>query len=334
MGGSLVLGPGPHRGVVVGGVHDARLRCQRRRCKRSPRGWHTARRQVRGASAMTKKIKPPKSKEEAVDKEQAAADAEVAAQAKAEEEAAAAAAAAQDEFQARGFELVEWVQENRGIVMGVIGVVIVAGLGYGISTVVKRGADTEASAAWAKAQDIWQAPVGEDPNPDDNIPAYDTAKAKAEAAKNAFTGVIKAHEGTGAGALAQLSLGHANLQLGDYAGATAAYQAFLNETDSDDPLRFAGYSGLAAAKEGAGDAKGAIEALEALVALSDKVDEDAALFGLGRLYAKEGDSEKARKRLETLVADSPDSKLRARADELLATLGPKAGGDTKAAGTP
>ncbi len=138
----------------------------------------------------------------------------------------------------------------------------------------------------------------------------------------AFEGVANQFKGRGGAVFSQLYVGHAALELGDAAGAAGAYQDFLGAAAKDDPLRFAGYNGLAAGKEASGDIKGAIAALEDLVSLADKADEDAALLGLGRLYQKDGDLDKARARLEKLIADHAESSLKPRADELLASLGP------------
>ncbi len=275
---------------------------------------------------MAKKIKPPRDKE--AEKAQAEEAKAKEAETQAAEEAAKAeadAAAVQDDFQARGFELVEWVQDNRAGVIGFLVTVVIAGLGYGVYTVVDKGNNTAATAAWVGALDLWESPVGTDPNPDDNKKAYATADEKYKAARTAFEGVTKAHAGRGGATLSYLYIGHAALKSGDAAGAASAYQSFLDGCKADDPLRFAGYDGLAVAKEAAGDIKGAIAALEALVALADKVDEDAALLSLGRLYQKDGDLDKARKRLETLQADFPESSLKVRADEFLASLGAKPG---------
>jgi tetratricopeptide (TPR) repeat protein len=286
---------------------------------------------------MAKKIKPPRDKEaekaaaaEAKAKEEAA-QAEAAAsmlppteeQLKAEAEAAAAI---QDDFQARGFELVDWVQDNQATVMGFLAAVVLAGLGYGVYTVVDKSNNTAATAAFASALEIWETPVSADPPADPPAEGkkkpYATAEEKFKAARTAFEGVTSQHKGRGGAIFSQLYVGHAALELGDPQGAVAAYQAFLDAAAKDDPLRFAGYNGLAAAKEATGDVKGAIAALEDLVSLADKADEDAALLGLGRLYQKDGDLDKARARLEKLIADHAESSLKARADELLASLGP------------
>jgi tetratricopeptide (TPR) repeat protein len=84
---------------------------------------------------------------------------------------------------------------------------------------------------------------------------------------------------------------------------------------------------MASALEAKGDRKGAIDKLEELVGLPDKIDEDAALLDLGRLYQAEGNVEKARSSLERIGKDFPESSLKSQAEEMLATLGPAPASD-------
>src|ERR1043166_1978602 len=218
---------------------------------------------------------------------------------KAAEEAAKAAAGIQDEFQARGFELVEWVQEKQAYVLGFIGLVLAAGLAYGIYTVASSSRNTSASVDLQKGLEAYDSPIGEE-KPDGDAPHYKDATERSKAARDLFTKAYDGHKGTGAGAVAELYAGHASLKLGEYDAAITHYDAFISNTDKDDPLKFAGYSGLAAAKDAKGYRKGAIAALEALVALPDKIDEDAALLELGRLYQQDGAVDKARAALERI----------------------------------
>ena len=278
---------------------------------------------------MTKKIKPKTDKEaEKLSEVEAAAKVEKEAEATKAAEAEAMAAAVQDEFQARGFELVDWVHENPAVIVGVIAMVILGGVGVGVWTAVESSANTAASSSYASAQKLWEAPIAETPAPDETGPTYKDVAERATAARTAFTTVTTQHKGTGAATLAQLSVGNASLKLGDFDAAAAAYSAFLTGTNPKDDLRFSAYSGLAAALEGKGDIKGAIKALEDEVALSAKTDEDSALLGLGRLYGQDGDTTKARAKLERLIQDFPESSLKARADELLATMGGPTAKDT------
>jgi tetratricopeptide (TPR) repeat protein len=290
---------------------------------------------------MAKKIKPPRDPkaEKAERKAEKAAALKDAAEQKQEselkaEEEAAAAAAAQDEFQARGVELADHVHDHPGKVLAILGSVVVSGLLFGIYTAVDKSDNTKASAAYAAALQVWEAPIDANATgaaADDKGTTADKAKLsfkdgneRAKAAKEKFVALAVEHRGTGASALAWLSAGHAALKLGEYDEAVRAYDSFLFAAKDDDPLRFAGLSGLGAAREGRGDDNGAIDAYEKLVLLSDKVAEDDALLQLGRLYKKTGDVETARKRLERLKSDFPQSALRTRADEILGSLGPAA----------
>ena len=263
---------------------------------------------------MAKKIK----REKVVSEEEQKAE-----EAKATEEASKAAAGIQDEFQARGFELMEWMQEKQGLVLGVIGLIVAAGIGYGVYQYTKNNANEAASTALAAALDVYEAPLldaAATPDASDKTPKYKTAEERAKAARELFKTAGMAHKGTGAAAVAQLYIGHASLKVGEYDPAIAAYEAFLQQTPQSDPLRFAGYSGLAAALDGKGDRKAAIAKLEDLIALPEKIDEDAALLELGRLQIAEGNTDAARKSLERIAKDFPESALKSRADELIGTL--------------
>lgn len=237
------------------------------------------------------------------------------------EEAAKAAAGIQDEFQAKGFELVEWVHERQSLVLALIGLIIAGGLAFGIYTVVERSRNTEASAALADALEIVNASIADTPAKDGE-PSFKTAEERSKAAKEKLTAVRNEHDGTGAATIAQLYLGHVAISQGDHAGAAQAYQAFLDETPASDPLRFAGLAGLAMALDAKGDRKGAIARLDELVNLPNKIDEDAALLELGRLHEAEGNVTAARAALERIGKDFPESSLKSRAEQRLAALGP------------
>ena len=237
------------------------------------------------------------------------------------EDAAKAAAGIQDEFQAKGFELVEWIQERQSLVLALIGLILASGLGYGLYTVVQRSRNTSASVALAGALDVVNADIT-DAAPTGDVPTFKTTEERAKVSKERLEVVKSEHSGTGAAAIAQLYLGHIALSQGDHAAAAQAYQGFLEDTSASDPLRFAGLSGLAMALDGKGDRKGAIARLDELVNLPDQIDEDAALLELGRLYALEGNPTAARAALERLGKDFPESSLKSRAEQRLAALGP------------
>src|SRR5690349_2737789 len=78
-------------------------------------------------------------------------------------EEAKAAAGIQDEFQAKGFELVEWIHDHQPIVLSFIGLIVLGGVFLGVSSVVRHSRNESASVAYAKAVDAYEAPVGDAP---------------------------------------------------------------------------------------------------------------------------------------------------------------------------
>jgi TolA-binding protein len=261
---------------------------------------------------MAKKIKREKVLTEA---EQKAEDQ------KKEEEAQRTAAGIQDDFQARGFELVEWMHERQSLVLGIIAVIVGGGLAFGVYNWAMAGRNAEASKAFVAALETWEAPVGEAASePTATGPKFKDAKERDMAAKAQFEAAAQGHSG-GVSAIAKLYAGHAAARVQDWDAAAKAYQGFLDAVPAGDTLRFAGFAGLADALEAKGDVKGAIAALEQHVNLADQIDEDAALLTLGRLYQKEGNTEAAKKSLQRVSKDFPESTLKSKAEELLLAIG-------------
>lgn len=253
-------------------------------------------------------------------KKEASPDEQVAEEAKAAQEAARDAAGIQDEFQARGFELVEWVHEKQGLFLGILGAVVLGGLAFGVNTMTQRGRDLAASVALASGLETFDAQVGDAASSEG--PRFKDSQERAAKARELFQKAAQDHAGTGPAAIAHLYAGHTAMKVSDHDGAIKSYEAFLAATPKDDALRFAGLSGLAAALDAKGDRTGAIARLGELVDLPGKVDEDAALLELGRLHKAGGDEGAARASLERIGKDFPQSSLKTRADELLASLGP------------
>lgn len=247
------------------------------------------------------------------------------------EEQAREQAGIDDDFQARGFELAEWAQSNSGIVMGIIGVIVLAGLATFVVQYMEEQDGYEASLVFDEAHDAYNASLGDAPSFDGaggaetDGPSYKDAKERATEARALFEKVVTTGESSGAGHLAQLYIGNTSIQLEDWDKAASAYEAFLDGASAADPMRFLAYDGLAIALEGKGDQAGAIAQLEKLVGLPTTVAEDIALLRLARLYEKTGDKDKARDRAQRLVNDFKESPMKGEAERLLAELGPAAG---------
>lgn len=262
---------------------------------------------------MTKKIKVKKPRVETEEAQQLAEE-KLAEQAREE-------AGIQDEFQAKGFELVEWMQDHSGAVLGLIGAVVFAGAVLGVSALMQEGRDDAASAAYARALEAFEAPLGEATEGEDTSAVrFSDARARATEARTRFQGVIAEHDASDVADLARLYVARTSAQLGEFDAAVEAYEAFLRDLPANDPLRGIALDGLSAALESRGDVDGAIARSEAWVGTQGAVAIENARLRLGRLYAARGDSARAKEQLERLKADFPDSTLVSSADELLARL--------------
>lgn len=262
---------------------------------------------------MTKKIKNRTKTKEELEAEKLAAD----------EERARQEAGIQDEFQAKGFELVEWTQENRGVILGAIGLVLVVGIVLTVLTLSRASEDGAASAVYAEAMESWQGEVGPElPGLSDaNKARFETAKEKAEKSREQFRKVIAEYPSSGAASLAHLYAGHASQDLADWDAAIEHYSAYIDGHPKDDALLFAAVAGRAAAHESKGNVDAAIADHRRLLELSVSPAKDAAMFALARLSLSKGDKAQAKDYLDQLEKQFPESSMLQNAEPLRARLG-------------
>lgn len=239
------------------------------------------------------------------------------------EERARQAAGIQDDFQARGFELVEWIHENQKYVLGFIGLVVLIGAGLGVYSLSTRSTNLSASKELSAAVEVVEAEVGPElPGlTQEGALRFETAKEKSDKALEKLSAVWTSHPGTGAATLARLYAGNAALDAGDDDAAIQHYGEFLSATPKTDPLYFAGLNGRAAAYESKGQNDSALADYQALADLGDAPSRDAALVSLARLHLKAGNKDKAKAALDRFNRDFPDSALKPAADDLLAQAG-------------
>jgi outer membrane protein OmpA-like peptidoglycan-associated protein/predicted negative regulator of RcsB-dependent stress response len=233
-------------------------------------------------------------------------------------EEAAIATAAQDEFQVKGFELVEWVQDNRSLVLGSIAAVLIGCIALGGWFAWSKSSAQAASSAFATAYKNYEAPISDTATVGQL--SFKTAKERATASAAAFQRVVDDAPRTGAGRLAMLYAGHSQRAGESWDAAVGSYRRFLDSTASDDPLRFAAYLGLSSSEEGKGNVPGAIAALEEFIATNTLIGRDQALLDLGRLYKKSGDKAKAKASLQRIIDAVPESPLKEEAMKMLAAI--------------
>jgi predicted negative regulator of RcsB-dependent stress response len=145
---------------------------------------------------------------------------------------------------------------------------------------------------------------------------------KYEEAITALDGVVDSYGGTEAGKVARLYRAHALFNLGRYAEAREAYEAFRSDAGH-------GYlSGLALLNVAhcrtlEGDLPAAIAACQELVDSASQLTFplDAALSALADVHLKNNDEQAAATLYRRIVSEFPDSAYRFVAEEKLAGLG-------------
>ncbi len=262
---------------------------------------------------MAKKIKHRTKSKEELEAEKKAA----------EEERARQAAGIQDEFQAKGFELVDWAQHHRNFILAGIGAILAVGVILTIVTFARANEDGAASVLYAEAMETWQGEVGPElPGLSDETKLrFETATEKAEKAREQFLKVISTHPDTGAAELAHLYAGHASIDLGDWDAAVKHYSAYIDGRAQDDALLFAALSGRATALESKGDTDAAIADHKRLLELPVSPAKDAAMLALARLSLAKGDKAQATEYLDQLEERFPESPMLQSVEPLRARLG-------------
>jgi tetratricopeptide (TPR) repeat protein len=212
------------------------------------------------------------------------------------QEKALSKAGIQDEFQAKGFELVEWVQyHQRSITMG-LGVVALVLVVWGAYSYFGSGANMKASGEFEAALALYEkAQSAKD----------DKAKLQSDAAK-AFEKIAKEKSG-GVGRLSNLYVGHLGLEMSNAKMAIDAYGSFVKSASAKDPLRTIALLGLASAYEASSDPKKALESYEGILQSGVNVDEALVLWQASRLAKATGQDKKAKEFADKLAERYPSS---------------------------
>jgi predicted negative regulator of RcsB-dependent stress response len=196
-----------------------------------------------------------------------------------------------DEFETLAARTLAWADDNRQIVYGVVGavlVVVLLGFVYGRY---RSGQVEHAAVAFQQAHDTFQA-----------------GSKFAEAAQS-FASVASDYRGTPFGRLALLYRAHSLARQPDAAAAATAYTEFLATSPDPAYLRQQALVGLAHAKEATGDNAGALDAYTQAGALEGAFRTDA-LLGAARLQQATGHPDAARDIYSRLLQENPDPELR------------------------
>lgn len=231
-----------------------------------------------------------------------------------------------DQFVEATNKSVEWIENNRQLIFGVIigGIVLMAaGYGFNIYRAEQAG---KATNQLSKALKSYQAQVSKTATSTDDKKVFKTEKAKYEASVKAFNGVLKT--GTSqASSLSLLFLANSEYRLGKYKDAQGHYEAFLRTVKADDPLYFLGVDGLAYALEGQKKVKESLKTLETYKTSGTKALKGFAILRLAQYYEQKQDAKNARKYYKDLQAyiknyynNVPNAKKRLKKNKALQSL--------------
>jgi len=201
-----------------------------------------------------------------------------------------------DRIEVYAKRILEFIKANQtAIAVAISAVVLAAVVISGIIYFQKR-AEEKAQTMLGKA--ISQAEAAQRSDSPEAI--YGQVKPK-------FEEIIKKYGSTAAGKAALLKYADLSYQTGDYDTAIEMYQNALDAYDNGGELRSFILNGLAYSYESKQDYKQAAEYFNRIVNDKSAVMKDQALFNLGRVYGKMGETEKQQAAYGRIVSDYPDS---------------------------
>ena len=203
--------------------------------------------------------------------------------------------------------ILEFIKTNQTAIAVAISALVLAALVISGVIYFQNRAEEKAQTMLGKA--ISQAEAAQRSNSPEAI--YEQVKPK-------FEEIIKKYGSTAAGKAALLKYADIAYQTSDYDTAIEMYQKALDAYDNNGELKSFILNGLAYSYESKDDYKQAAEYFNRIVNDKSSVMKDQALYNLGRIYGKMGESEKQQDAYNRIVSDYPDSMYYQLAKEKLA----------------
>lgn len=135
-------------------------------------------------------------------------------------------------------------------------------------------------------------------------------KGPAEALKTVepdFAHILDRYPNKAAGKYAKICFANYCYAAGNIDKAIEIYQEAQNEWNKEPAIRNLIIASLGYAYEKKNDLAAAAKAFEMIQASADRVGKDSAIFNLGRIYAKLGETQKSQAAYKAVVTDYPDS---------------------------
>ncbi len=176
-------------------------------------------------------------------------------------------------------------------------VAIVAGLAFGLLSVLKNRAEDQAFALLAQANQKYQSSLDANKDP----------KKALEDAKGDFENIVKEYSGYKGGQVARVEFANYCYEGGEYDRAAELFKKALDDFGGDPSYRNFILSGLGYSHEAKKDYEASARYFEMISGSDSRILKDEALFNLGRIYAELGNSEKSVAAYDKLASDYPDS---------------------------
>ncbi|MFK7992240.1 MAG: hypothetical protein AB8I08_39840 [Sandaracinaceae bacterium] len=206
----------------------------------------------------------------------------------------------------RAQQAANWTAANQQMVIGVVAAVLLAVGGFIGWHYYSKGQNQAAGEALAAAVELSQAQLrgeDEDPPEEDEPATFTSADARAEAALEAFQGVISSHGGSDAVGWAHLGAGNALTELERYDDARTSFDAAVAQGGTDSAIVWRALEGKGFTYE-AEEAWGqALEAYQELSRLDSNRYESVAQYHIARMYIAQGETEQATETLTEVVND-------------------------------
>lgn len=204
----------------------------------------------------------------------------------------------QDEYQTKGFELVQWVQDNKGIVIITILSLLIIAIGMSSYSYYMKRINEEASAAYLEV-------IKQDLSEEDEEKIL--SKEEIEKRITSLKSIMDKYKNSSVVSLVTLKIGYLSLQENKYAEALSFYEEAIKKIDDKDNLYPVAILGLAKSLELNNRKQEATNYLEKIIA-EDKLfpGRDKALWEAAKLL-KESDKEKSKKYIADLISDYPES---------------------------
>lgn len=214
----------------------------------------------------------------------------------------------QDEYQAKGFELVSWVQHNKGVVSGLIIFLFLLGGGFSAYIYYQQRQAEQASSAYLHAL---KGIEGLTRNAENAQKFQDAEKQLAE--------IAASHSHKGVGTLADLYAAHLALENNEAAVSRERYQNVVSALHKDSDLYPIALIGLAYALEREGKADESLKQFATLIDQKVSSGRDLALWEAARL-SKDKNPEQAKIYLAQLLEEFPASLYESNAKRLKESL--------------